>query len=70
MQIESKDDIKKRLGFSPDKSDGLALTFAVDIPAEMGDMTAMEMARTRLQAAAQGRGNNAADWDPIGEDRW
>lgn len=28
IQIEAKDDIKKRLGVSPDKSDGLAMTFA------------------------------------------
>lgn len=28
IQIEEKDEIKKRLGVSPDKSDGLAMTFA------------------------------------------
>jgi len=28
IQIENKDDIKKRIGVSPDKADGLAMTFA------------------------------------------
>ena len=28
LQLESKDDVKKRLGRSPDKADALALTFA------------------------------------------
>ena len=31
LVLEKKDDIKKRLGFSPDKADGLALTFAYDV---------------------------------------
>ena len=31
MQLESKDEIKKRLGKSPDKADALALTFAEPI---------------------------------------
>jgi hypothetical protein len=34
FQLESKDQIKKRLGFSPDKADALALTFA--LPEMMG----------------------------------
>ena len=28
LQLESKEDVKKRLGRSPDKADALALTFA------------------------------------------
>lgn len=36
FQLEPKDMIKKRLGFSPDLGDGLVLTFAEpDVPAEM-----------------------------------
>jgi len=31
LQIESKDDIKKRLGFSPDMADALALTHAFEV---------------------------------------
>lgn len=34
--LESKKDIKKRLGFSPDLSDSLALTFAVDLAVSTG----------------------------------
>jgi len=37
FQIESKDQIKKRLGKSPDLADALALTFALpDMPAKQG----------------------------------
>jgi len=32
LRLEEKDQIKARLGFSPDLADALALTFAVDIP--------------------------------------
>lgn len=32
LALESKDQVKKRLGFSPDLADGLALTFAVILP--------------------------------------
>lgn len=39
LQIESKDQIKKRLGKSPDLADALALTFALpDMPGEMGGL--------------------------------
>ena len=31
IQLESKDDIKERLGFSPDLADALALTFAMPV---------------------------------------
>jgi hypothetical protein len=31
LQLEPKDDIKKRLGFSPDIADALALTFAFPV---------------------------------------
>ena len=32
IQLESKEDIKERLGFSPDIADALALTFAMPVP--------------------------------------
>ncbi len=39
LQIEKKADIKKRLGFSPDIADSLALTFAVPVmPREVAEM--------------------------------
>ena len=31
IQLESKDDVKRRLGFSPDRADALALTFALPV---------------------------------------
>lgn len=37
--LESKEQIKKRLGFSPDRADALALTFALpDMPAQAGGL--------------------------------
>lgn len=35
VQLESKEDIRKRLGFSPDGGDALALTFAEDVGVRM-----------------------------------
>lgn len=37
LQIEAKDDMKKRLGFSPDWSDALGLTFAEILAVEPGE---------------------------------
>jgi phage terminase large subunit len=46
FQIESKDQIKKRLGKSPDLADALALTFALpDRPASMAAMLPMKRSR-------------------------
>jgi hypothetical protein len=39
LQIESKEDIKKRLGFSPDWADALGLTFAEILPIDFPDGT-------------------------------
>lgn len=36
IMLEAKDDIKKRLGFSPDKADALALTFAQPVKPRQG----------------------------------
>lgn len=54
LQLESKDQIKERLGCSPDKADALALTFALpDMPAKLMHGTSQTRARTQ------------ADWNPF-----
>lgn len=48
FQIESKDQIKKRLGKSPDHADALALTFALpDMPASMRHLAGLPVNRGR-----------------------
>lgn len=60
LLLEPKEVIKKRLGFSPDIADALALTFALaDMPAAASPQGLMQ----RLQ------GNHKADYDPMSEDR-
>jgi hypothetical protein len=55
--IEPKDQIKKRLGFSPDLADGYALTFAQpEAPANF----AGEYAHL-----VNSQGNHVSDYDPI-----
>jgi len=54
LQLESKADIKERLGVSPDMADALALTFA--FPVQRAD--AMEVQRSR---------KIQSDWDPFEE---
>ena len=56
-----KEQIKKRLGFSPDFADGLALTFALpDMPAS---------SEYELQKLQQSAGQLAHEWDPFSESR-
>ena len=53
--LESKEQIKDRLGFSPDRADALALTFAIpDMPAE-----------NSFEAQLFGLGKLAHDFDPL-----
>ena len=53
--LEDKKQIKKRLGFSPDRADALALTFALpDMPASIGFML----------PGAQNVGKMLSDYDP------
>jgi len=57
LQLEDKEQIKKRLGFSPDRADALALTFAYpDEPA----MTSLEA----LVARAKGSNKVLTEFDP------
>ena len=60
VQLESKDDIKKRLqgGASPDKADALALTFAM--PVSKRDYRRELMEHTGVSLAASG-----GDYDPL-----
>lgn len=59
LRLEEKDQIKKRLGFSPDKADALSLTFAID------DLPAT----SRLEQEISGnRPKFKSDYDPM-EDR-
>jgi phage terminase large subunit len=53
--LESKDQIKQRLGFSPDKADALCLTFALP------DMPSNNSAEARLRQA----GKYKFDYDPL-----
>lgn len=54
LQIEKKEDIKKRLGFSPDWSDALGLTFAEILPVEPDD--------TRPKWARDYEEDTGGDW--------
>lgn len=59
IRLEEKDQIKKRLGFSPDKGDALACTFYIpDVPGKK--LTGIE-AIDRLQD----NGGVDSDWDPF-----
>lgn len=63
--LESKDDVKARLGRSPDRADGFVLTFASPVVAQ----------RTREMADAQHRrtqrraGRSPNDYDPLNRER-
>jgi hypothetical protein len=50
LQLEDKDDIKKRLGFSPDAGDALALTFAQPVARR----AVTDLARKRIRAKRPG----------------
>lgn len=53
--LEEKDQIKERLGFSPDLGDALGLTFAIpDMPGA-----------SSIQAVLAGGGKMKSDWDPF-----
>jgi hypothetical protein len=61
FRMEEKEQIKKRLGFSPDFADALALTFALpDMPAS---------SEHELQKLQQSAGQLAHEWDPFAESR-
>lgn len=61
FQIEPKDQIKKRLGFSPDLADALALTFAwTEMPRAAPD--GLPWQHTGKNA------NMKSDWDPIAKE--
>jgi hypothetical protein len=61
FRVEEKEQIKKRLGFSPDYSDSLALTFSLP---EMPAATAYD-----LLAAQRDAGKMKCDWDPLDPNR-
>jgi len=54
LQMEAKEKIKERLGFSPDAGDALCLTFAEIIPIEMPDATPKWLRDHVEEEAAQG----------------
>lgn len=61
FSLEEKDQIKKRLGFSPNKGDALALTFALpDMPASN-----IEDEDGNVIALAEHVGKAKSEWDPF-----
>ena len=60
FRLEEKDQIKERLGYSPDKADALALTFAEP---EVAGRTELDYYRDKFE------GNNKllTDWNPVGD---
>lgn len=59
FQVEPKDQIKERLGYSPDKADALCLTFCLpEMPASIA-----------FPGAESRRSNLLAEYDPFAEDR-
>lgn len=58
FQLESKDQIKSRLGFSPDLGDALALTFAIP-----------EAPRHESFPGFESRQSMKADWNPYADER-
>jgi hypothetical protein len=61
FRVEEKEQIKKRLGFSPDYSDALCLTFSLP---EMPAASAYE-----LQRIQSDQGKMKSDWDPLDPNR-
>jgi hypothetical protein len=59
LVLESKKDMKKRIGVSPDWADALYLTFAHSVPPR-------EVPRGQLDAAIAVRDQVSSDYDPIG----
>ncbi|MNR15781.1 hypothetical protein D3C85_1323370 [compost metagenome] len=61
LQLEKKDDIKKRLGISPDDADALALTYAMPVMKIKDSAT-----RTSWDPySANASGDVQTDWDPF-----
>jgi len=63
MLIEPKDQIKERLGYSPDLADALALTFA------MPDLPKRDAIEQRLFSGIDGNVGYKSDYDPYSEER-
>ena len=63
FQLESKEQVKDRLGRSPDLADALALTFAVP------EMPREEMMLTRLKEMQGSLNKTEHEWDPHDEGR-
>jgi hypothetical protein len=59
LQLEAKKKIKERLGFSPDKADALALTFAQPVRSK-AELTA---------SSKRYRGERPGDFDPLSDSR-
>jgi phage terminase large subunit len=60
LALEEKEQIKKRLGFSPDRADALALTFAVpDMPATTEE--------DRIYGRSRNTSKAKTEWDPFQE---
>lgn len=58
LRLEEKDQIKKRLGFSPDEADALALTFSLpDMPASLSALTGLPIEQS----------NHRSDYDPFAD---
>jgi hypothetical protein len=54
FKLESKEDIKSRLGYSPDIADALALTFAIpELPAKKYELPGIKQEKVKI------------DWDPF-----
>lgn len=63
LLVEPKDSIKKRLKFSPDVADALALTFAeVEMPSALHGIPMDMLGKRRHRGAKM-----ASDWDPLAE---
>ena len=57
IRLEEKDQIKARLGFSPDRGDALAMTFSLpEMPASVHPVTGMPVREDR---------KSKCDWDPF-----
>lgn len=67
--LEPKDQIKKRLGFSPDRSDALALTFAIDEMPGSRERMIMTPQEYAIYERQKGTGSTDIDWDPINPKR-
>lgn len=58
--LEDKDQIKKRLGFSPDRADSLALTFAIpDVPSKTDSSNLLRVLSEKKESRLE------SEWDPF-----